>query len=44
MFYETWKKEADLNAHFQTPHMQAFHEKIPDLVDGSIEITKCTKF
>ncbi|MBZ5644689.1 MAG: antibiotic biosynthesis monooxygenase [Acidobacteriia bacterium] len=43
VFYETWKKEADLDAHFQTVHMQAFHERIPDLVDGSIEITKCTK-
>jgi quinol monooxygenase YgiN len=43
VFYETWRAEADLDAHFQTPHMLEFQERIPELVDGSIEITKCTK-
>jgi quinol monooxygenase YgiN len=43
VFYETWKAEADLDAHFQTPHMLALAQKIPELVEGSIDITKCTK-
>ncbi|MBZ5661469.1 MAG: antibiotic biosynthesis monooxygenase [Acidobacteriia bacterium] len=43
VFYETWKTEADLDAHFQTPHMQAFHARIPDLVEGAIDLTKCSK-
>lgn len=43
VFYETWKAESDLDAHFQTPHMQAFHARIPELVEGAIELTKCKK-
>jgi quinol monooxygenase YgiN len=43
VFYETWKQEADLDAHFQTPHMMEFQARIPELVDGSIGIIKCTK-
>ena len=43
LFYETWKTEADLDAHFQMPHMQAFLAKVPELVEGSIELSKWTK-
>ena len=43
VFYETWKAEADLDAHFQTGHMLAFQARIPELVDGGIDILKCTK-
>lgn len=43
VFYETWKGDVDLDAHFQTPHMLAFHGKAPDLVEGAVELTKCTK-
>jgi quinol monooxygenase YgiN len=43
VFYETWKTEADLDAHFQTPHMVAFQARISELVEGAIELTKCTR-
>jgi len=43
LFYEIWKSEADLDAHFQTPHMLALSEKVPDLVEGAIDLTKWTK-
>jgi quinol monooxygenase YgiN len=43
LFYETWKSEADLDAHFQTPHMLALSEKVPDLVEGAIDLTKWTE-
>ena len=43
LFYEVWKTEADLNEHFQTPHMLALSEKVPDLVEGTIDLTKWTE-
>src|ERR1017187_4706468 len=43
LFYETWKTQADLDAHFQMPHMAAFLAKLPELVEGPIEMTKWTK-
>lgn len=43
VFYETWKAEADLDAHFQTAHMVAFQARISELVEGAIKLTKCTK-
>jgi quinol monooxygenase YgiN len=43
LFYETWKSEADLDAHFDRPHMTAFLAKVPDMVEGPIDIAKCTK-
>lgn len=43
LFYETWKTQADLDAHFQMPHMAAFMAKLPELVEGPIEMTKWTK-
>jgi quinol monooxygenase YgiN len=43
LFYETWKSDADLDLHFQMPHMVAFLAKVPELVEGSIELSKWTK-
>jgi quinol monooxygenase YgiN len=43
LFYETWKSDADLDAHFKMPHMLAFLAKVPELVEGPIELSKWTK-
>ena len=42
-FYEIWDSDADLDAHFQTPHMVAFLKKVPEMVDGSVDLTKWSK-
>ena len=43
LLYETWKSEADLQAHFQTPYLKAFFHLVSELADGPSEITKWTK-
>jgi quinol monooxygenase YgiN len=43
MFYEIWKCQADLDAHFQTPHLKALLKIAPELLEGEIELTKWTK-
>jgi quinol monooxygenase YgiN len=43
LLYETWKSEADLDAHFQTPYLKAFFRLVPELADGPSEISKWTK-
>jgi quinol monooxygenase YgiN len=43
LLYETWKSEADLQAHFQTPYLKAFFQLVSELADGPSEITKWTK-
>jgi quinol monooxygenase YgiN len=43
LLYETWKSEADLDAHFRTPYLKAFFHLVPELADGPSEITKWTK-
>ena len=42
VFYENWASQAALDAHFQTPHLQALLKLVPDLVDGRPDITKWT--
>jgi quinol monooxygenase YgiN len=42
VFYENWTSQAALDAHFQTPHLQAHLKLVPDLVDGPLDITKWT--
>jgi quinol monooxygenase YgiN len=42
VFYEDWASQAALDAHFQTPHLQALHKLVPDLVDGPLDITRWT--
>jgi quinol monooxygenase YgiN len=43
LLYETWKSEADLQAHFQTSYLKVFFQIVPELADGPSEITKWTK-
>lgn len=43
LFYENWASQQALDAHFQTPHIQALMKVAPDLVDGPLDITKWTK-
>jgi quinol monooxygenase YgiN len=43
LLYETWKSEADLQAHFQTPYLKAFFHVVPEIADGPSEITKWGK-
>lgn len=43
LLYETWKSEADLQAHFQTPYLKAFFQMVSELADGPSEITKWAK-
>ncbi|NHZ35830.1 putative quinol monooxygenase [Massilia rubra] len=37
VFFELWKSQADLDAHFQEPHFLAFAERLPALTEGSFE-------
>jgi quinol monooxygenase YgiN len=41
--YENWTSQAALDAHFQTPYLQAFFKLIPELSDGPSDIMKWTK-
>jgi quinol monooxygenase YgiN len=43
VFYENWASQAALDAHFETPHLQAVLKLVPELVEGPLEITKWTK-
>ena len=40
VFYEKWVSQEALDAHFGTPHLQALLKLVPELVEGSPEITK----
>ena len=40
MFYEVWKSDSDLDAHFQTPHMLAISELLPELLQEPFDLTK----
>jgi quinol monooxygenase YgiN len=40
--YENWTSQAALDAHFQTPYLQAFFKLLPELADGQPDITKWT--
>lgn len=33
LFYETWESKAALDAHLETPHLNAFKARVPELVD-----------
>ena len=43
MMYETWESQAALDKHFQQPHMQDAMAKLPDLVEGGLNLQKFTK-
>ena len=43
MFYEIWNCQADLDAHFQTPHLKALAKIIPEMLEGEMDLAKWTK-
>ena len=43
VFYENWASQAALDAHFESPHLQAVLKLVPELVEGPLDITKWTK-
>jgi len=43
LFYETWKSQADLDAHFETPHLKALVKILPELVEGEMKLSKWVK-
>jgi quinol monooxygenase YgiN len=43
VFYETWKSQADVDAHFATPHLQAVLKIAPEMLDGALDLTTWTK-
>jgi len=44
LFYETWRSQADLDAHFETPHLKALVKILPEMLEGEMELTKWTKW
>ncbi|MEH0196465.1 putative quinol monooxygenase [Caulobacter sp. CCNWLY153] len=44
MAYETWESAEILSAHFQQPHMQAFVARLPELVEGELDLRAFTPF
>jgi quinol monooxygenase YgiN len=40
LLYENWESGEALDAHFQTPHLQAFMEAAPYLLDGGLDLTR----
>ena len=40
LFYETWKSQADLDAHFETPHLQTLLKILPEMLEGEMELSK----
>ena len=43
VFYERWDGEADLAAHFETPHLKAFLGMADDLLAKPLDVVKCTE-
>jgi quinol monooxygenase YgiN len=44
MFYEVWKSPADLDAHFETPHMKAMKKIEREIIEGEMDLSKWTKW
>lgn len=40
--YENWRSPAGLDAHMRSAHVKAFLERVPDVVDGEIELRRFT--
>ena len=38
VFFELWKSQADLDAHFQMPYYKVLVERLPSLIVGEAEI------
>jgi quinol monooxygenase YgiN len=43
LFYEVWKSEADLDAHFQTAHMKSVGKLLPELLAEPMDLSKWEK-
>ncbi len=43
MTYENWKSAADLEQHFGQPHMRDFVKRIPELIDGDMDLRGFTR-
>jgi quinol monooxygenase YgiN len=43
VFHENWKSQADLDAHFETPHIKAILKIAPEMMEGEMDLTKWTK-
>lgn len=43
LFYEVWKCDADLEKHFQTPHMKAIGKVLPELLAEPMDLSKWGK-
>ena len=43
VFYETWKSQADLDAHFVTPHIKAIAKLLPEMLESAMDLTTWTK-
>jgi quinol monooxygenase YgiN len=39
-FYEIFATRADFEAHNATPHVQAWFARLPELAEGSVEVTR----
>ena len=40
IFYEIFASEADFKAHNETPHVQAWFSKLPELADGGVKVVR----
>ena len=40
VFYEIFATKADFEAHNQTPHVQAWFAKLPELADGGVKVIR----
>jgi len=43
LFYEIWKSQSDLDAHFETPHLTALAKILPELLEGGMDLSKWAK-
>lgn len=43
MVYEVWQSSDDLANHFTLPHMQAFVARVPELVEGDLDLKSFTR-
>ncbi|WP_051556755.1 putative quinol monooxygenase [Pseudomonas sp. CHM02] len=42
VLYENWKAPSDLAAHFELPYMKAFVAALPDVLEGEMDLRRCS--
>jgi len=42
IIYENWKTPTDLTVHFEYPYLKALVAKLPDLLEGEMELLRCS--